>query len=127
VKIRRSLVLTALLSALAVGCKDSTSSGPMVDGRWYGYASTSGLAFSLSLTLTQSGESVTGTGSLASGVYGGTVTVTGTHRYPSLSITLSAPRYYPAYYRGTLENANRIVGSLTGSGFQAVGMILNKQ
>jgi len=84
---------------------------------------------SFSVTLAQSGSTVTGSGQ-ASGP-GGAVALTvsnGTFAPPAVSLTLNAQGYQPMNFSGTQSQAqNQIIGSLNGSGFQNDVLVLTRQ
>jgi hypothetical protein len=117
---RRSLL--SVFAALAIaGCGSSTAPKPTVNGTWVG--SSSGLT--MSVTLSQSGSQVTGTGQLSGGATI-PVTITGGFDVPNLTIQLSSSGFEPTDYTGTLSKGT-ITGTLNGSGFDNLSMTLTKQ
>jgi hypothetical protein len=81
---------------------------------------------SMNLSLSQTGQSVTGNGSMSSSGGAVAVSVSGHFANPSFSLTLSAPGYEDSNFSGTLSG-NSITGILNGSGFNQVGMTLTRQ
>lgn len=124
-KLRSFALLTILLSAAACGDDSGTNSKPKVystTGRWTGNAS--GINFTL--TLTESGGAINGSGTLN----GGTslaVTATGTNAANAVSVTMRATGFQDLNYTATLNNASNMSGALNGSGFSNSALTLVKQ
>ena len=118
---RRSF-LSLLLAAAIAGCGGSTSPKSNVNGSWSG--SSGGI--SMSLTLSQSGTSVTGSGQISGGGNTIPLTASGTYVEPDLSLTLSSAGFQPTVYAGSLSHGT-ITGTLNGSGFTNQSMTLTRQ
>jgi hypothetical protein len=108
----------------------------MLDGQWRG--TIAGLT-TLNLTLSQSGASVSGTGTLDSTVTMISFDVTGTFNRPALDLTLTANGYQPFTFKGTATRTNercrattrdypcvvtRLTGSLDGPGYSIDSLTL---
>jgi hypothetical protein len=120
---RRLLALVAIVASFGCG---SDILGPVqtVDGNWTGLQN----GYSMSLSLSQTGTSVTGTadflgvGGAASG------TVSGTFVYPALNITITFPSVSDVNYKGTMsESQAKIFGQLNGSGFTNLELDVKKR
>lgn len=122
---RKLLMLAVLTTLFAAGCGDDPT-GPgdaSIDGTWQG--SSSGL--NVTMTINQSGSSVSGSGNI-SGPNGSIAsTVSGNRSGADLSLTLSAQGYEPSNFTGKIVSATTITGSLTGSGLTDFSITLNKQ
>lgn len=119
----RRLLIVALLAAAACG-KDLLEPVTVVDGRWTGIQN----GYSMSLSMSQAGTSVTGIVSL--GGLGGSLdgTVTGTFTFPNVALTLSFDGLQDATYTGTMSQSSaKIDGSLNGSGLTNVQISVTKQ
>lgn len=113
-----------LLGAI-MGCSDSPT-GPdrvNINGTWAG--STAGM--NISVTINETGGSVTGSGNMSGP--GGSVAmqVSGTRSGVALSLLLVAQGYEPTNFTGTIQSNTTITGSLTGSGFTDLSITLTKQ
>lgn len=118
----RYATMLALVLSLA-SCKDATAPTPTVNGSWSG--TVSGQA--VTLTLGQTGPSVTGSGTL-SGTPRGTLAMsaTGTYAHPSLSLTLSNTMTQPANISATMTNG-ALIGSVQGAGFTGQSIALYRR
>ena len=110
---RRLFAAVAILATFGCG---SDILGPVqtVDGRWSGIQN----GYSMSMSLTQSGTSVSGeadfigVGGSASGA------VSGTFVYPNVNFTITIPNLADVSYKGTMSTSQaKIFGKLDGSGF----------
>lgn len=111
--VKRSLlpVLVGLIAVLSA-CKSTDPSPADVTGTWHG---TSAEGWSLTMTLAQSGRTVSGTGSfVGQGTY--SMTAEGGVSGNELQISLATPGYFAITYSGTV-NGNRIAGVVNESGF----------
>jgi hypothetical protein len=112
-RMRRLLVLAAIAASLSCG---SDILGPVqtADGSWSGVQN----GYSLGLSMTQTGTSVTGIADIVGVGGGGSGTLTGTFVYPTLDITISVPGAVDVSYKGTMSSSQaKIFGHLNGSGF----------
>lgn len=113
----RRLFLFAAVAAV-LGCGSDSIIGPVqtVDGQWTGTQS----GYNMSLNMTQTDTVVTG--SVAIIGVGGALegSVTGSFKYPNLSLTIVVDQFEPVTYTGTMSQTQaKIVGRLDGSGFNA--------
>lgn len=117
---------TALIAAALLAACD-TSTGPArysARGTWAGQET--GGTMLVSLTLTQQGDAVTGTG-----------TVTGEREIPvaaegsavaaDFSVVLTSPGYQPVQVTGAFTGRNEISAYMVGSGFYGDEIVLHKQ
>jgi hypothetical protein len=122
---RLSFIL--LLLSLFIGCKKddpvSPPPTPSMSGRWSGAAS--GLI--VTLTLSQSGNDVIGSGLISGTTTSIAVEVTGTNVYPNVSLTFYATGYYPMNFTGKFSDNNTIPGKFNGSGFSDFSITLIRQ
>ncbi|MGH7647106.1 MAG: hypothetical protein ACREND_03235 [Gemmatimonadaceae bacterium] len=117
---RRPLVSIVIALGMAA-CGSSTSPAPTLNGSWTGSDPNS----SLSLTLTQSGTQVTGTGQLVSGTTY-PLTVTGIVAEPAFSLSMTPGQFAPVTYTGSLSH-DSLTGRLNGSGFDNESITLARQ
>jgi hypothetical protein len=122
-QMRRLLALVAIAASLGCG---SDLLGPVqsVDGNWNGIQN----GYSMSLALTQTGTTVSGTadflgvGGQASG------SVSGTFVYPTLDLTITIPQVADVSYKGTMSGTQaKIFGQLNGSGFVNLELDVHKK
>jgi hypothetical protein len=115
--------LTILGLALLLGCSDAPA-GPAttIDGLWSGLGS----GVTASLTLTQSGGAVTGTGALGGALGAVSVTVEGAFIAPSFHLTFLADNFQSVDYVGTATDANTLDGQLIGSGYDNAPLKLKR-
>lgn len=118
--LRHGFVILTVLAVL--GCKSTENSGPSVAGSWYG---TSG-NITLNMTLSQTGQSVSGSGSVGvdSATYG--VSISGSLLDTTVALTLTAGGYQPVAYAAVLSG-NTMAGSMSGSGFPGSSMTVTRQ
>src|SRR5437899_6213638 len=122
----RRLLRPLIVLIAASSCSDSTL-GPVqtVDGTWKGTQN----GFALSLTMAQTGTTVTACGA-SFGSNGGFVagTCTGTFVFPTFHATINVTGFQPLIYDGTMSTTEaKISGTLNGSGLDHVGMDIRKQ
>lgn len=118
--LRRACAAGLLLLA---ACGDDAA-GPTtpvdVTGTWNAAGDASGYAFTLILTLTQTGTSVTGTGQILNIVSG---TITGTVTGNKLNFQLTLPALCAGTFTGTAtQSGRRLDGSFSGSA-QCLGSV----
>jgi hypothetical protein len=120
--------LVALYAAIAVACSGGdkgTGPNQSIAGRWAG--SVEGGA-SMSLSLRQSGQTVTGDGTLSAPGTSIPLNVDGTF-YPSTStysLTLKSALYVPAVFSGKVSG-DVMTGHLDGSGLTNAAVSLSRQ
>lgn len=106
---------------LVLGACKSTDPTPIdVTGSWSG-ANTE-LGWTLTMTLAQSGNAVTGTGSLL----GHPLTIRGGVAGATISVGLASPGYFAATYSGTISG-NDIAGTVNESGFDNMPLDVSRQ
>lgn len=111
--------LLAFLATAACG-KDATGVSASLNGTWSGSAQ----GISVQLNLTESTDSVTGTGSLSGPSIGLAITVIGTRSRGDVNLWFSANGYVSASYAAQFANDNTLSGTLSGSGFNNVSLSL---
>nr|PZN90624.1 MAG: hypothetical protein DIU52_07500 [bacterium] len=122
----RTLAAALILALALAACGDSSTEPktPSASGTWTGVV-TGG---TITLTLAeQAGGTITGAGSIQGTAGAASVTVTGTHVHPSISLTLRSTGFEDANYTGQFVNRNTISGHLNGSGFNNVTLTLTRQ
>ncbi len=125
---KRSLIaLAAVFTLAAVGCSSKDSTGPKapsLTGTWTGVLA----GIDVAMTLTEgSGGSVTGTASLTNGSSVLGLAVAGSHKDPSVTLSMTAPGFQPAIYSATMADANDVRGEVNGSGFALDSLTLVRQ
>ncbi|HVX41971.1 MAG TPA: hypothetical protein VHB25_20585 [Gemmatimonadaceae bacterium] len=80
----------------------------------------------MTLTLSQDGSQVTGSGQINSGGTAVALTANGTFAAPSVSLNLSATGFEAMNYTGSLSG-NTIAGTINGSGFSNLNLTLTRQ
>lgn len=122
---RRFLASILVFGALA--CGGGTPAAPVttVDGTWNGNAG----GYQVSLGLTQTDTTVTGTGIMAGNTGVVQLDVQGTFHTPDVSLTLTASGFAEqVLFTGKLSaTAPQITGQLNGSGFNQLSITLNKK
>lgn len=117
---------TALIAAaLLAACDNST--GPArysAQGTWNGQE-TAGTML-VSLTLTQKGDAVTGTGTVQ-GDRSISVTAEGSAVSTDFSLVLSSPGYQPVQVTGAFTSRSEIAAYMVGSGFYGEEIVLHRQ
>jgi hypothetical protein len=120
---RRLFALVAIAASLGCG---SDILGPVqtVDGTWSGIQN----GYSMSLSLTQTGTTVTGVTEIV-GIGGSAAgTVSGTFVYPTVNITLSFQSVPDVTYKGTMSDSQaKIFGQLNGAGFDNLEIDVRKR
>ena len=122
---RRIVILLATLGLIACGGDASTAPNASLNptGTWRGTSN----GYTLSLTLVQTGSTVTGSGQLTGSIGSLAITTSGTFVAPNVSLTLNTQGYLPMNYAGPMANGSTINGTLNGSGFTNVTIPLSKQ
>jgi len=101
-----------------------------MSGSWLAATTTSGgTPFFIKLALTQTDRSVVGTGTIefTNGTVVSTVSVSGTHTYPTVIMTLQASGFEPLIFQGEFAGDDSVRGQLDGSGFVATATNFNRQ
>ena len=111
-----------LAFAMLAACGDSTAPAPTVDGTWTGQTGSQ----LFTLTLNQSGTSVTGSGTVTNTPTGTrALTVVGSFNAPTLTATLSSGSIQPINLTASV-NGKAMTGSLSGSGWNGEAITLNR-
>jgi len=127
--LRLPLLLSMLLLTMATGC-DSSEPEPeptiLVAGNYTGTANVDGTAVTLTLTLAETNNAVTGSGTLRiSGPV--SLTATGTHVGNDFNLTLSSSGFEDINFAGTVQSSGSVLsGRLNGSGFDNVAITMNR-
>ena len=123
----RRLAFLPLFAMLAACGSDAAAPepDPTVTGSWSGTANQ----FTIQLTLNQQPDgTVVGGGTFVSEVGSLALTVlSGTHVFPSLSLTLGATGLLDTNLTGTVTSSTTIAATLNGSGFINESINLTKQ
>jgi len=97
---------------------------PSVAGQWVGMTGTQQLA----MTLAESGQTVNGSATLTNTPSGTmAMTISGVFASPTLTVTLQPGGNVQAVSLTATYGGNRLVGSLTGSGFTGDAITLTRQ
>ena len=121
-----SLSVALLLILFVLSCSDDDKSNPVnsnnpsLAGSWNG----SGGILTIQMNLTQSGTSVSGSGTMQ-GVLA--CTVSGTNNYPDVSLTFSVTGTQPTVFSGVFSHQDTVSGQLNGSGFTNYDMVFVRQ
>ena len=116
---RRLLAVAAIVFAL--GCSDSTGPEATVNGVWRGILDGN----TITVTLSQSGTEVTGTGSISGSVVNAAMTASGTFVKPDVSLNFDFVGYTDINVNGSLAG-DRITGSASGSGYSNNAITFNR-
>ncbi|HEX3867927.1 MAG TPA: hypothetical protein VHV78_14290 [Gemmatimonadaceae bacterium] len=120
---RRLIVLAALL--VCAGCGGDLL-GPVMtcDGNWSGTQN----GYNLSLNMTQTDSSVSGTSQLTGNFGYVQGSVSGSCVYPNVNLIIVVPSFDEVLYSGTLSQTSAtITGRLNGSGFTNLEVDIHKQ
>lgn len=125
---RHAIAAMAVLAVLAVpACGgDSGPTGPAafdVSGQWSGQASSGG--FTLTLNEDADGN-ITGGGSASGPGGSASLDVSGSHVGENVTLQMSSTGFEDLNYSATLNNENRMTGTLNGSGFSGETLVLNR-
>jgi hypothetical protein len=131
ITILRPLLLAALCLVMAASTTGCDSGGedenPTVTGSWTGTATPPGGSITINLQLTERDQTINGSGTI-SGAQTIAVSVSGTHNYPNVSLTISSPGLEALNFQGSLAGDSRTLpGNLSGSGFENFAFTLRKQ
>ena len=124
----RKILFSALL-AMAMACGGDGGNEPSVpdaEGQWNGPINTSSGSGDLALTLNEASGTITGSGTLTFPGDALSLTVTGNHAHPNISLQMSSPGFEPMNLSGTLSDT-QIQGVLNGSGFVNIAVTLTRQ
>jgi hypothetical protein len=124
--VARWIVLTTLMASAA--CSDSMSPPPAFTGTWTGATASGGTAFNVTMTTTEANGQISGSGLFTVGSAGGIAfTVTGSHAHPQVSLTIGSSGAQDANFSGRFTSDRVVDGTLNGSGFVNVPLILQRQ
>ena len=116
-----ALLITSLLSG---GCsKDGPGPNGPLSGDWQGLSGQE----TITMTLTQSGGTISATGFTYDGQNATTLTVTGTHAPPYVNLALASIVYQDWTFSGRLASADSLSGVFNGSGFSNFGVVFVRQ
>ncbi len=121
----RSRVAASLVAiALSVACgKDGPGPNGPLTGDWEGLSGQE----TITMTLTQSAGSVTGTGFIYNGQNATTLTLTGTHAPPYVNLHFAPVNYIAWDFSGRLASSDSLAGVFNGSGFSNFGVVFVRQ
>jgi hypothetical protein len=125
----RKVLLSALVALAAAACGGDNSNEPAfpeVEGTWAGPINTGSGSGNVTLTLTETNGSVSGTGNFTVPGDAFSLTVTGNYAPPNVSLQASNPQYEPMNFQGTVGEQT-FVGTLNGSGFVNISVTLTRQ
>lgn len=121
------LCLLTLPVALMACDSAEEDEDPTISGQWQGTANFQGTPLTVSILLTERDQAITGSGTVTF-VNPVAVSVTGTHNYPNVALTIQSSGLEDLNFSGTLTgDARSISGSLSGSGFDNFAITLRKQ
>ena len=116
------VLLLAVVPLAACGHDKSTGPAPTLAGRWVGTFSYG----TMSMTLTQSGQVVSGSATMTGGGSSMNFGVSGYLHNPNLTLALTESGYYDVTLTGTLSG-DKITGQLNDSGFSGETVALTRQ
>lgn len=115
-------VLPLLFALLIAACGGDDAAAPkdiVVTGEWAGRAGAGNGVFDIEITMTETEGSVSGTGRfVAAGAVVAAFTLSGTHTFPEVALTIVATGFQDALFTGSFTGDNTITGQLNGSGFE---------
>lgn len=119
-------VLLLALAPVLAACGDSSTGPktPSASGTWTGVMTVGTVTLTL---VEQDGGTITGAGNLQGSGGAVSVTVTGTHVHPSITLTMQSTGFKDMNYTGQFVNDNAISGNLNGSGFNNETLTLMRQ
>ncbi len=121
------LAAMVMCAVLLAGCGDDPL-GPEdydISGTWSG-SITSPSTMTVTVTITETNGSIHGSGNLAGASTSLACTVTGSRAGANVSMTIAVTGFYDMNYTGEITTETRMVGSLTGSGFENQSLTLTK-
>ncbi|HMJ58844.1 MAG TPA: hypothetical protein VK467_06890 [Gemmatimonadales bacterium] len=116
-----AVLITTLLSA-ACGKDGPGPNGPLT-GDWEGLSGQE----TITMTLTQSGGTISGTGFIYNGQAATTLTLTGTHASPYVNMHFAPANYVAWDFSGRLASGDSLAGVFNGSGFTNFGVVFVRQ
>lgn len=121
--------LLMVLLALSIGACDDGGTDPEpvaanLTGRWTG--STVGVAADATLS-ESAGGAVTGSGTLALPQGTIPITLSGTNRYPDVTLDIRSEGQPDGRFAGAFTDDNTLAGTLTVTGFSPVALTLSRQ
>jgi hypothetical protein len=123
------LIAAAVAGVIWAGCQSSSGpSNPRLTGTFSGSSPCcGGGTMTLTMSLTQTGTTVSGSGTWTTPNTTQAMTIAGTMNFPNLSLTLTTPGFNPMVITGTLNQAgNQISGAINGSGFNNAAITFSK-
>ena len=121
---RSPLVALLITSVLSGGCgKDGPGPNGPLTGNWEGLSGQE----TITLALTQSGATVTGTGFIYNGQNATTLTITGTHSAPYVNMHFAPANFVGWDFSGRLASVDSLAGVFNGSGFSNFGVVFVRQ
>jgi hypothetical protein len=125
-RLRRAVVLLAVALLPLAACGDDTGPGADdISGSWTGTISSTAGSAQLAFAATQTGEQVTGTGTLSGGGESLALTLSGTVVESDVSLTFQSPGFEPVSFEGVLDE-DTMTGTLSGSGFTGEELTLTR-
>jgi hypothetical protein len=118
-----TLALALLIAACGTEEEPEAPAKPVLKGNWGG--SVDGVTFTL--TLSQSGENVSGNGQIQGDGGGGAISVDGTNVHPNVALTLKSSGYYDINYSSRFQDSKTVYGTVNGSGFTGESLTLTKR
>lgn len=119
---RSHLISLVVAAGILAACgKDPAGTGPLA-GDWQALASGE----TVTMTLTQSGQSIHGTGMIFDTTNATTLTITGTHSAPFVNLNFDAIGFIDWTFSGRL-NGDSLSGVFNGSGFSNFGVVFVRQ
>lgn len=118
-------LLAAVAVVICLGCgSDLLAPVTTVDGQWTGLQN----GYSISLSMTQTGTSVSGIGAIGGIAGSAEGTLAGTFTFPDLKVTITIEGLDPVDYTATMSQASaKMDGKLNGSGFMNLEMDVQKR
>lgn len=125
---RHAIAAMAVVAFLAVpACGgDAGPTGPAafdVSGQWSGQSGSG--QFTLTLNEDADGD-ITGGGSVSGPGGSASLDVSGSHVGENVTLQMSSSGFADLNYSATLDNENRMTGTLNGSGFDGETLVLNR-
>ena len=119
----RYAAVLALIGLVGCGAaEEAAKPPPTVGGNWNYTAASGGTSEGGTMTVNQSGNSLTGSFTMG----GDSGTLTGGHQHPDVSLSLTIPGYAPFLVTAKLDG-NSIKGTMNGSGAVNATFIATKQ
>lgn len=125
---RRPAWFGLVLALALVACSDPTGADvPVLTGTWSGSTEPGDVPATMQLTLLEQDGVVTGAGVIFIAQTIHSLSITGVHVYPDVSLTNRGDAFNDFNYTGRFQGGSAIVGNLRGSGFTGELVILTRQ